>query len=132
MKSAYLIQHKRVVEIDVETGEKIHSTCLLGFFSSREKCEELISLYTQLEGFRDYPDDFIIEEVEADIDDFNDEPGEFGSYVYYLSHEWYDGEYDHITDFGYYSTGERAEKAKQQYGLEPEFAEYPEGFCITE
>lgn len=130
MESVYLFQHKRLIEIEPQTGEKVYDTKILGFCSTEEKCKELIPFYLQLEGFRDYPDDFFIEEVKADIDGFNDAPGEFGKYVYYLSHEYYDGEYDNITDIGYYLTQQKAEETIRNYKSEPEFLLYPDGFEI--
>ena len=132
MKFVYKLEHKRIAEINDDTGEKIPCTKLLGFFPSEEKCKEIIPLYLDQPGFRDYPDDFIIEKIEADVDDYNGTAGEFNASVFYLSHEYYDGVYDHISHPGYYSTQKLAEQAQQRYQLEPEFIAYPDGFCIAE
>ena len=132
MRFAYKFVHKHTVEIEPATGESIHSTCLLGFFSSEIKCKEAIPYYLKQPGFKDYPDDFVIEEVEADIDDFNDNGGEFESIVFYLSHEYYDGEYDYVTDLGYYSSRQLAEKALIKYQADSDLAKHPDGFCINE
>jgi len=123
--------HKRVVEMDRETGEKIHNTKLLGFFSSEEECRNVIPLYLQQPGFKNYPEDFVIKKVEADIDDFNDVIGDFKSLLFYSSHEYYDGEFDYITDLGYYSTYQKAKKSQLKYKREPEFSEHPDGFYIA-
>lgn len=128
MKIIYKFIHKRKVE---KNGTGVYSTKLLGFFSSKKKCEEAKSTYLQQPGFKDYPEDFFIEEVEADCDDYNDECGEFESAVFYLSHEYYNGIYDIVTDLGYYSTYFKAEQSKELYTLEPEFIEHPEGFYIA-
>jgi len=132
MRFAYKLEHKRIAEVDNETGEKIPCTKLLGFFPSEEKCKEIIPLYLNQPGFKDFPDDFVIEKIEADVDDYNKTAGEFDTSVFYLSHEYYDGEYDHISNLGYYSTQKLAEQAKKRYELEPELIAYPDGFCIDE
>lgn len=131
MKFVYKLTHKRVVEIEKETGEKIYNTKLLGFFSSRQRCNEAISFYQNILGFKDYPEDFLVEEIEADVDDYNDVPGEFDEFVYYLSHEWYDGEFDYVSSLGYYSILDKAEEAKAKYACEEVFIGYPSGFCIA-
>ncbi|MPM62378.1 hypothetical protein SDC9_109249 [bioreactor metagenome] len=132
MKYIYKLEHKRIVEIDDKTGEIIHSTILIGFFSSKGRCEEIILQYLEQPGFKDYPDDFIIKRITADVDDFNKIAGEFISSVFYLSHEYYDGVYDHISNLGYYSTKLLAEKAQIRYLIEPDFIEHSDGFCISE
>lgn len=129
-KYVYELRHIRLVQIDKRTGQKIYDTKILGFFSSEEKCEEMISLYLEQPGFKEYPDNFMINEIKADVDAYNDILGEFDTYVYFLSHEWYDGEYDYISYLGYYSDLQKAEEAEQKYCREPELVEHPEGFCI--
>jgi len=131
MKYGYKLEHKKFVELD-EDNEKVFNTKSLGFFSSEEKCKDVIPKYLEQPGFKDHPNGFVIEKVEADIDDFNEVAGDFKSSVFYLSHEWYDGEYDHVSRLGYYSTQQKAEKAQALYSLEPEFIDHPDGFCIDE
>lgn len=132
MKNIYKLTHKRLVTFDVENGQEICDTKMLGFFSSSIKCKEAIEFYLQQPGFRDYPERFFVEEIVADVNDFNDTSGEFFAYVYYLTHEWYDGEYDHVSCLGYYSTLQRAEEAEKKYRLDPELIEYQDGFEIDE
>ena len=133
MQHIFKFFHQRNVEHDENTGERISNTLFLGFFSSEEKCKELIPNYIKQPGFKDYPDDFIIEKEEADVDDFNDIAGNFDSMVFYLYHEWYDGKYDNITDLGCYSTRELAEKAMENYrNKDPMFTEKPDDFLIDE
>lgn len=132
MKFAYKLEHKRTVEIDDKTGEIISSTILLGFFSSEERCKEIIPQYLEQPGFKDYHNGFIVKRAEADVDDFNEIAGEFETSVFYLSHEYYDGEFDHISNLGYYSTKFLAEKAQIKYQVEPDLIGYQDGFCITE
>ena len=132
MRYVYKFEHKRVIEIDRETGEKIYDTKLLGFFRSRKACKDLILVYLKQPGFKDYPDDFIITRKEADVNDYNDKPGEFGLSVFYLCHEWYDGEYDILSDLGVYSTEELAKKAQSEYMKDPDLVDHPDGFGIDE
>lgn len=131
MKRVYRFIHRHFVEIDMKTGEEVYNTMGLGYFSSEEKCLELIPFYLELPGFKDYPNAFIIEEVEADVDYFNDEIGNFEGYVYELSHEYYDGEYDNVSFLGFYSTLQNAERAERKFRLDEDFVNYPEGFCIS-
>ena len=45
------------------------------FLSTEKLCKDTILFYQQKPGFKDYPQDFVMEKVEADIDDFNHIPG---------------------------------------------------------
>lgn len=131
MQFVYELKHKNFKEIDEETGEKIFDSKLLGFLSSQQKCEQAISFYLKLPGFKEVPEGFTIDEVEADIDEFNDIPGSFKRYVYYLAHEWYDGCYDYVSSLGYYSTRKKAEEGKIKYRCQPELMAHQDGFCIV-
>jgi hypothetical protein len=132
MRIVYRLEHNCIVEIDEKTNEEIHDTKLLGFFKSKIECEEIIPLYSNQPGFIDHPESFAIVEIEANVDDYNECVGEFGSSVYYLSHEFYDGTYDHVSRLGYYSDYLAAEKALKRYQQEPEFSDKQEGFYIAE
>ena len=132
MDKVYMLKHKLLVEIDEETGEEVCDTSLLGFFSSEDNCENAIASYLEMPGFCEYPDRFFIEEVDADIDYYNDIVGEFEKYVYYLSHEWYDGEYDYVTNVGFYSTRKKANNAMKKYAKSEEFKKHKDGFCIDQ
>lgn len=132
MKKAYKLVHKHLAGISIISKEKIYDTKILGFFSSEEKCKEAIQLYKSQPGFKRHLKSFFIEEVEADINCFNDIPGDFDKNVYFLSHEWYDGKYDYVSYLGYYSTKQKAEEAKKTYRTDSDFVEHPEGFEIGE
>ncbi len=123
--------HRIIVDIDIQTGENIYSTCLLGFFSTKAKCNELIKYYLKQPGFKDFPDNFVINSVILN-EDFNNTLHEFNKKIFFLSHEWYDGVYDHVSYLGYYSTRKLAEKAMDKYKNEPEFVERLDGFNIDE
>lgn len=127
LKVIYMLTHSRSVEEDV------HDTKLIGFYSSRQNAEKVIKRYKSITGFCDYPEDFVIEEWEANVDDFNDICGDFKYTVFYLAHEYYDGvEYDYVTDIGVYSTLKKAERAMSKYRKLPQFKEYTDGFSIDE
>lgn len=42
MKVVFQLEHKRLCEMDENTGEEIFNTKMLGFFSSEKKCNEAI------------------------------------------------------------------------------------------
>lgn len=130
MKSVYRLIHKNIIEIDKRTGKEICDVKLLGFFSSKEKCKEAIKYYLKKPGFKDYPNRFFYDVINANIDDYNAVVGKFDKYVYYLSHEWYDGEYDFESDLGFYSTKKKANLAEKKYRLEAEYLEHQDGFYI--
>ena len=132
MKKVYKLVHKRFIEFSADTNEKVYCTKLLGFFSSKQKCRDIINCYLQKPGFKDFPNDFQEEIVHADTDDFNGSIGEFRGSVFYLAHEYFDGEYDNVSDLGYDSTYENAEKSLSEYRENPEFINYPDGFSIDE
>lgn len=131
MNKAYMLVHKRLIESDPD-GENAYSTILLGFFSSELKVKDAIGFYLNKAGFKDFPDDFKIKTVYADVDDFNSAAGDFADSVFYLAHEYSDGEYDRVSDLGFYSSSENAEKALIKYKAEDEYKKYPDGFSVDE
>ncbi|MFT9057373.1 MAG: hypothetical protein ABF449_12320, partial [Ethanoligenens sp.] len=64
MIKVYMLEHKR--ETGSDGNELIYSSKLIGFYSSRKKAEETIEKYKNIEGFKDYPDGFVIMEYEVD------------------------------------------------------------------
>ena len=130
MKVIYELVHERILQIVNE--EKICDIKRLGFFSTEEICNKAINYYVKQPGFNQYPDGFVMNKIKADIDAYNEIPGEFEDKVYYLSHEWYDGEYDYVTNIGYYSTQCKAESAKTLMQFAEEFIEHQEGFIVDE
>ena len=70
MKYVYKLLHKRKIEKDID-GSWICDTIGIGIYSTREKAEETIERYKHITGFKDYPDDFVVEEVEIDFDDYD-------------------------------------------------------------
>lgn len=129
MNKTYMLIHKRLVEIHSDS-ENVYSTMLLGFFSSDIKCEEAIQYYLKKPGFKDYPDDFKIKTVYADVDDFNSIVGNFIKSVFYLSHEYNDSGYDYVSNLGFYSSEKRAVAALKRYKAGDEYVNCPDGFSI--
>lgn len=64
MKIVYLLSHRIKVEKDS------HSTVIIGIYTSLEIIQETIQRYKYIEGFKDYPDNFIVEEYEIDFDNY--------------------------------------------------------------
>jgi len=52
--------------------------------------------------------------------------------VFFISHEWYDGEYDHITDIAVYSSLSKAENALEKLKHNSKFINNKDGFTIDE
>jgi len=65
MEQVYMLTHARPVE------EGVTDDILIGFYSSADKAGEVIERYKLITGFKDYPDNFIVEEMEVDFDDFD-------------------------------------------------------------
>ena len=64
MAYVFKLIHQRYVEDDAT------STIMIGFYSTHKKAKEVIERYKKIVGFKDYPNDFIIEKMEIDFDDF--------------------------------------------------------------
>lgn len=60
MQLVYLLLHRRP-KYDNLKDEK-----LIGIYSTKEKAEKVMKSYIELPGFRDYPNDFFLEEYELD------------------------------------------------------------------
>ena len=58
MKNVYVLEHS--AEGLVERMK------LLGVYSSKEEAEKVVSILSEKPGFKDYPDDFVIDEYEVD------------------------------------------------------------------
>lgn len=65
MEYVYMLKHSRPVEEGV-TDDK-----LIGFYSSMDKVNIVIERYKLIAGYKDYPDDFVVEKIEVDFDDFD-------------------------------------------------------------
>ena len=70
MQYVYQLLFKHKVEQDID-GRWIYSTIGIGIYSTKEKAKETIERYKHITGFQDYPNDFIINKVELDFDDYD-------------------------------------------------------------
>lgn len=70
MKYVYTLIHKRKVCKD-KNDKWVHSTKEIGIYTTEKRAKDVIEIYKKLPGFRDYPDDFIIEKIELDFDDYD-------------------------------------------------------------
>lgn len=69
MKYVYCLHHNHKIEPD---GDKwICDTKSLGYYSTRAKAKKAIQFYKTVIGFKDYPNDFEIEKVPVDFDDYD-------------------------------------------------------------
>jgi hypothetical protein len=66
MKSVFLLQHS------YERTEDCEETKIIGIFSSKEKVEECIKKFKELDGFKDYPDCFFVDEYEIDKENWTE------------------------------------------------------------
>lgn len=70
MKTVFLLQHSYEVN-------EIEYTKVIGIYSTRNKAQEVISTYKELPGFKEYPEDFYIDEYHLDKNEW--EEGFLGS-----------------------------------------------------
>ena len=70
MKILYYLEHNYKEIID--NGEVSDNAKFLGIYSTREKAESDIKHYITLPGFKDYPNDFYINEYELDKNYYED------------------------------------------------------------
>jgi len=99
------LMHSRIVD-----KEKDYSSSMwIGLYSTLEKANAVKDRYgKELEGFKDYPDCFFIEEI--DIPDLTDS----SAIVYEVSFEIEREEYDEEGIIGYYAQLSQAEQAKAE------------------
>ena len=115
----------------------------IGFFKTEDECREVILSLLDQPGFRDYPNDFVIDEREV----IGSEDTTMLSKVYHVTHECEcddededeaaEGYVTFVTDIGVYATLELAEEAVRIAELDPKFAnailsDVATGFCIDE
>ncbi|GLJ00315.1 hypothetical protein [Sphingobium sp. BS19] len=60
----YLVKHAHSIEY---SGDDIFESKIIGIFSSKLKAEEAVKILKNKPGFVDYPDDFIIDDYEIDV-----------------------------------------------------------------
>lgn len=132
MAKVYLLNHARRIEPNVT------DTKLIGIYSSMDVVKLTIKKYKNITGFKDYPDDFVVEEYEV-ISGYNKEimPGQP---VYFLQHEYSNDEdgviYDYITNIDMFADYDDAKKnlrkliKEEAYPKSPDGLYPPYGFCL--
>lgn len=63
MASVFLLQHS--YEID-----EAEETKIIGIYSSRNKAEQVVEKYKNIQGFNDYPDCFFVDQYTIDKDNW--------------------------------------------------------------
>lgn len=64
----YVLQHSYLLDAQ----EDVYETKLIGIYSTQEKAEAAIGRLRKLEGFRDHPEDFYIDEYAVDADNWTE------------------------------------------------------------
>ena len=90
-----------------------------GNISAHADDMDLFDMLTSRMNMYEYSFEYLI--IHFNADDYNDSVGEFDVSVFYLSHEYYNGKYDIISDLGYYSTRKSAEDSLSRYLIENEY-----------
>ncbi|MFB9324535.1 hypothetical protein ACFFSY_01100 [Paenibacillus aurantiacus] len=68
MKIAYIVQHS----YEVGEDEQFDETKIIGIYSSLEKAKSVVDRYKLLPGFREYANNFFIDEYEIDADNWTE------------------------------------------------------------
>ena len=87
-----------------------------------------IEKYKNIAGFMDYPDDFVIREMDVKMSFFRKK--QKIKFVYFLQHEYSIGVADFVTEIGAFSSYFGALKAQIKAMCSDKFKKYPKGFTI--
>ena len=119
----YFLSHSREVELGVKSS--IH----IGIYSSINIADVTIEKYKEITGFKDYPNDFIVEEYEVIAR--NNKEIVSGQLVYFLQHEYSVEEdsviYDYSTNINIFENYDDAKKAMEELIKESVFPKSPDG-----
>ena len=131
IKYAYRLLHKHKIEYD--GNDWICDSKLLGYFSSILYAKNAIKKYNSIIGFKDYPNDFVIQKEKIFYDGFGLLKDDTIQCIYELTHSFEDEEgYDIVTYFSVYSSLEIARRDEEKLLLEVPFSSHPEGFLIVD
>ena len=118
----YLLMHEKQYDDGSTDGKCI------GFYFSMEDAKLRIEKYKNIAGFMDYPDDFVIREMDVKMSFFRKKKKI--KFVYFLQHEYSVWVADFVTEIGVFSSYFGALKAKIKAMCSEKFKKYPEGFTI--
>lgn len=113
----YLLVHEKQYDDGSTDGKCI------GFYSSMEDAKLRIATYKTIAGFMDYPDDFVIREMNVKMSIFRKQ--KMIKSVYFLQHEYSIGVADFVTEIGAFSSYFGALKAKRKAMRSEKFKKYP-------
>ena len=65
-RKVFRLEHKRKL---IRQKKAMHDVKLLGYYVEKEDVEKVIEQYSSIVGFCDYPDGFVITEMEVDGND---------------------------------------------------------------
>lgn len=100
--NVFLLSHSRKTEDDAICYK------IIGIYSSLINAQKTIIDYKSIVGFKDYPNNFCIEEFE--ITSFNNECALSNHTVFFLQHEYSVREYEYITNIGMFFSHKDAKK----------------------
>lgn len=60
MRALFLVKHRRVL------NDNVYENKFIGWYSSRTIADEAVERSRLLEGFRDYPDGYLVVEIDVD------------------------------------------------------------------
>lgn len=121
----YKLEHKRVV--DYYNNEFIYSTITIGYYSSCYIIQETISRYINIEGFKDYPKDFVIEKFKVNRSKI------IGNKIYELTHTYEDSDgYDNVVYLGVYPSIKDAYSKIDKIKTSKPYSEHLDNFIIDE
>ncbi len=106
----YQVEHSRLV-----AAPDIYDTKLIGFFLKKDDVERVIENYSGLVGFRDYPQEFMISEMQLNTNKPRKRPS-LPRQVYYLYYweENVEDDIDYVQDIGVFSSLKRAKEVKAE------------------
>lgn len=124
VKYVYYLYHRHKICFDSKWGW-IYDTKEIGYFTSIKKMDKVLKSYKKIIGFRDYPNDFVVEKISIFSCSKNT------SFLYDLTHfyEDIDGD-DIVTYLGCYSSLKEARNRREMLKYTSRFLSHPEAFLI--
>lgn len=141
MSKLYVLHHTR--EFSEELSECVYGhsdTKQIGIFYSKNLCQSILEKYRKLEGFKDHPEGFQIDEYTIDsiynegvsrlIDQYKSKKSRQDSvYLLYFTREFDDG-HDDSRLLGIFSGQQKAEEALAVVKAIPEIGQFSDQFEI--
>lgn len=133
MKNKYVYRLFHNHKIEYDGNDWICDSKLIGYFTSKLYAQNIIKKYKNVIGFKDYPNDFVIQKEKIVNDDSDLQKDNTMQYIYELTHSFEDEEgYEIVTYFSVYSSLEIARRDEEKLLLKFPFSTHPEGFLIVD